>query len=57
MNAFEGSLVQNAIYSEGRAEWPVGPEDWEAAAEAALDEGAFGYIAAEAEMARMGLPR
>ena len=45
MNAFEGSLVQNAIYIEGRAEWPVGPEDWEAAAESALDAGAFGYIA------------
>ena len=45
MNAFEGSLVQNAIYIEGRAEWPVGPEDWEAAAESVLDAGAFGYIA------------
>jgi isopentenyl diphosphate isomerase/L-lactate dehydrogenase-like FMN-dependent dehydrogenase len=45
VNAFEGSLVQNAIYIEGRAEWPVGPEDWEAAAESALDPGAFGYIA------------
>ncbi len=45
MNAFEGSLVQNEIYLAGRAEWPVGPEDWEAAAEAVLDPGAFGYIA------------
>ena len=45
MNAFEGSLVQNAIYIAGAAEWPVGPEDWEAAAEAKLDAGAFGYIA------------
>jgi lactate 2-monooxygenase len=45
VNAFEGSLVQNAIYIEGRAEWPVGPEDWEAAAESVLDAGAFGYIA------------
>ena len=45
MNAFEGSLVQNAIYLAGKAEWPVGPEDWEAAAESALDAGAFGYIA------------
>ena len=45
MNAFEGSLVQNAIYIEGRAQWPVGPEDWEAAAESILDAGAFGYIA------------
>ncbi len=45
MNAFEGSLVQNAIYIQGKAEWPVGPEDWESAAEAAIDPGAFGYIA------------
>ncbi|HKI93295.1 MAG TPA: alpha-hydroxy-acid oxidizing protein [Gaiellaceae bacterium] len=45
MNTFDGSSVQNAIYIGGRAEWPVGPEDWEAAAEAALDLGAFGYIA------------
>jgi lactate 2-monooxygenase len=45
VSAFEGSLVQNAIYVAGRAEWPVAPEDWEAAAEAALDAGAFGYIA------------
>jgi L-lactate dehydrogenase (cytochrome) len=45
VNAFEGSLVQNAIYFAGKAEWPVGPEDWEAAAESALDAGAFGYIA------------
>ena len=45
MTAFDGSLVQNAIYVAGRAEWPVGPEDWEAAAEAALEAAAFGYIA------------
>ncbi len=45
MSAFDGSMVQNAIYVAGRAEWPIGPEDWEAAAEAALDAGAFGYIA------------
>jgi L-lactate dehydrogenase (cytochrome) len=45
MNAFEGSLVQNAIYIAGEAEWPIGPEDWEAAAEEKLDPGAFGYIA------------
>ena len=37
--------MQNAIYLAGKAEWPVGPEDWEAAAESALDAGAFGYIA------------
>jgi len=45
VNAFEGSLVQNAIYIAGQAEWPIGPEDWEAAAEAAMEPGAFGYIA------------
>jgi lactate 2-monooxygenase len=45
VNAFEGSLVQNAIYIAGEAEWPIGPEDWEAAAESTLDPGAFGYIA------------
>jgi L-lactate dehydrogenase (cytochrome) len=45
VNAFEGSLAQNAIYLAGKAEWPVGPEDWEAAAESAIDAGAFGYIA------------
>jgi len=45
VTAFDGSLVQNAIYVAGRAEWPVGPEDWEAAAEAALEAAAFGYIA------------
>jgi L-lactate dehydrogenase (cytochrome) len=43
--SFEGSLVQNAIYISGEAEWPIAPEDWEAAAEARLDAGAFGYIA------------
>jgi len=45
VNAFEGSIVQNAIYIAGEAEWPVGPEDWEAMAESTLDPGAFGYIA------------
>jgi lactate 2-monooxygenase len=45
VNAFEGSLVQNAIYIAGESEWPVAPEDWEAAAEEKLDSGAFGYIA------------
>jgi L-lactate dehydrogenase (cytochrome) len=45
MNAFEGSLVQNQIYIAGEAAWPVAPEDWEARAREALDDGAFGYIA------------
>jgi lactate 2-monooxygenase len=45
VNAFEGSSVQNAIYIAGAAQWPIGPEDWEAVAEAKIDAGAFGYIA------------
>ncbi|HUJ92803.1 MAG TPA: alpha-hydroxy-acid oxidizing protein [Gaiellaceae bacterium] len=45
MNAFEGSAVQNAIYIAGAPEWPVAPEDWEAAAKAKIDPGAFDYIA------------
>jgi lactate 2-monooxygenase len=45
VSADDGSLVQNAIYIAGQAEWPIGPEDWEAAAESVLDAGAFGYIA------------
>jgi lactate 2-monooxygenase len=45
VNAFDGSAVQNAIYVAGQAEWPLAPEDWEAAAEAVLDPRAFGYIA------------
>ena len=45
MNAFEGSLVQNAIYIAGAAEWPVEPNDWEAAAREKIDPGAFDYIA------------
>jgi isopentenyl diphosphate isomerase/L-lactate dehydrogenase-like FMN-dependent dehydrogenase len=45
VSAFDGSSVQNAIYVAGQAEWPIAPEDWEAAAEHALDPRAFGYIA------------
>jgi lactate 2-monooxygenase len=45
VNAFEGSLVQNAIYIAGHTDWPVAPEDWQEAAETVLDPGAFGYIA------------
>ena len=45
VSGFDGSTVQNAIYVAGEAEWPIAPEDWEAAAEGALDPGAFGYIA------------
>jgi hypothetical protein len=29
---FEGTQIQNAIYIAGQApEWPISPEDWEAA--------------------------
>jgi lactate 2-monooxygenase len=45
VNAFEGSLVQNAIYIAGKPEWPVAPEDWATVAEAVLDPDSFGYIA------------
>src|SRR5437868_4638064 len=44
--SFSGSLVQNAIYISGQPpEWPVEAADWERAAQAKLDAGAFGYIA------------
>jgi lactate 2-monooxygenase len=40
-----GSQVQNAIYLAGGAEWPVSPEDWEAAARERLEQGPFDYVA------------
>jgi len=44
--SFSGSLVQNAIYiAQQPPEWPIEAADWERAAEAKLDPGAFGYIA------------
>ena len=43
--AFSGAMIQNAIYIAGEAQWPIGPEDWEAKAEEALEPGPFGYIA------------
>ena len=44
--SFSGASVQNAIYiGQEPPEWPIGPEDWERAAEEKLDPGAFGYIA------------
>ena len=54
--SFSGALIQNAIYIAGRPpDWPIAFDDWERAAEAKLDPGAFGYIAggagAEATMA------
>src|SRR5947207_9436593 len=41
----DGPMTQNAIYIAGEPRPQIGPEDWEAAAEATLDPGAFGYIA------------
>jgi lactate 2-monooxygenase len=40
-----GSQVQNAIYLAGGAEWPLSPEDWEAAARGRLEQGPFDYVA------------
>jgi lactate 2-monooxygenase len=43
---FSGSSIQNAIYIAQRPyEWPITAAEWERAAEAKLDPGAFGYIA------------
>jgi lactate 2-monooxygenase len=43
---FSGSSIQNAIYiAQQPPDWPVTFAGWEAAAEAKLDSGAFGYIA------------
>ncbi|HEV8462400.1 MAG TPA: alpha-hydroxy-acid oxidizing protein [Gaiellaceae bacterium] len=43
---FSGAMIQNAIYIAQEApEWPVAADDWEAAARAKLDDGAYGYIA------------
>jgi len=44
--SFSGSLIQNAIYiAQEPPEWPISADDWERAAKAKLDPGAFGYIA------------
>ena len=44
--SFSGSLIQNAIYiAQQPPEWPLTAGEWESAAEAKLDAGAFGYIA------------
>jgi lactate 2-monooxygenase len=42
---FDGTQVQNEIYVSGQSPWPVGAEEWEARAAAALEPGPFGYIA------------
>jgi lactate 2-monooxygenase len=39
-----GGLVQNAIYLAGGSQWPISPEDWEAKARVALDDGPFDYV-------------
>ena len=44
--SFSGASVQNAIYiAQQPPEWPIGPEDWERAAEEKIDAGPFAYIA------------
>jgi isopentenyl diphosphate isomerase/L-lactate dehydrogenase-like FMN-dependent dehydrogenase len=44
--SFSGASIQNAIYiAQQPPEWPISAGDWERAAEARLDPGAFGYIA------------
>ncbi len=43
---FSGSAIQNAIYIARQApDWPITADEWERAAEARLEAGAFGYIA------------
>jgi lactate 2-monooxygenase len=44
--SFSGALVQNAIYiAQQPPDWPITADDWERAAAANLDPGAYGYIA------------
>jgi isopentenyl diphosphate isomerase/L-lactate dehydrogenase-like FMN-dependent dehydrogenase len=54
--SFSGSSIQNAIYiAQQPPEWPISTGDWERAAEAKLEPGAFGYIAGGAgEESTMG---
>ena len=40
-----GSQVQNAIYLAGGGDWPIAPDDWEAAARAKLEQRPFDYVA------------
>jgi lactate 2-monooxygenase len=47
--SFSGAMIQNAIYiAQQPPEWPITAEDWERAAAARLDPGAYGYIAGAA---------
>jgi lactate 2-monooxygenase len=44
--SFSGPSIQNALYiAQQPSEWPISAGDWERAAEARLDPGAFNYIA------------
>jgi len=44
--SFSGAMIQNAIYiAQQPPEWPISADDWERAAVAKLDPGAYGYIA------------
>ena len=47
--SFSGAMIQNAIYiAQQPPEWPITADDWERAAAARLDPGAYGYIAGAA---------
>ena len=47
--SFSGAMIQNAIYiAQQPPEWPITADDWERAAVARLDPGAYGYIAGAA---------
>ena len=44
--SFSGAMIQNAIYiAQQPPEWPITVDDWERAAAARLEPGAYGYIA------------
>ena len=47
--SYSGAMIQNAIYiAQQPPEWPISADDWERAAAARLDPGAYGYIAGAA---------
>ena len=47
--SYSGAMIQNAIYiAQQPPEWPITADDWERAAAARLDPGAYGYIAGAA---------
>ena len=55
---FEGGQFQTGIYLSDGYEWPLTPEDWEAAAAAKLQRGPFDYVAGGAgSEATMGANR